>query len=409
MTPTAHNTTPRTLPRTTRTLLLLDVDGVLVHPVGYKEALRATVDYFAAQMGQPSVRLSYDEIAVFEACGLTNEWDSVAMCVSELLLAALERRPELRRETLHATFAAIRAAGLRLPRPDFTAPARAIARAQADSVHPARVHLQLLAERTSSAHLPLLEALLGNVYDVLGAPTTRVFQAHTLGSERFAATYGQAAPLTLESYLAQRDRPLLSAESRARLLDWAAAAENGAVVYTARPSLPPADLPAHMSAGAPPSGYAPEAELAVELLGVAHELPLIGQGRVGWLAWYKKRDTAHYIKPSPVQALAALGAAVSGSETEALLAAAALVEEGRLTGPLSALRERALRVVVFEDSTGGIRATQRAAELLRRAGVDVSFEAVGVSPHADKRAALAEWTPHVLDEINAGLARVLNN
>jgi len=110
-----------------------------------------------------------------------------------------------------------------------------------------------------------------------------------------------------------------------------------------------------------------------------------------------------------VQALAALGAAVSGSETEALLAAATLAEEGRLTGPLTALRESALRVVVFEDSAGGIRATQRATELLRGAGVDVRFEAVGVSPHADKRAALAELTPHVLDEVNAGLARVLNN
>ena len=409
MTPTAHNTMPKMSSRTVRTLILLDVDGVLVHPVGYKEALRATVDYFAAQMGQPSVGLSYDEIAIFEACGLTNEWDSVAMCVSELLLAALATRPDLRRETLQATFDAIRAAGVSLPRPDFTTPARAIAQTPTESVHPARVHLRLVAARTDTANLPLFEALLGNVYDVLGAPTTHVFQAHTLGSERFAATYGQAAPLALESYLAEHDRPLLSAESRAQLLAWAARPENGAVVYTARPSLPPADLPAHLSAGAPPSGYAPEAELAVELLGVARELPLIGQGRVGWLAWLKKRDTAHYIKPSPVQALAALGAAVSGSETEALLAAATLAEEGRLTGPLTALRESALRVVVFEDSAGGIRATQRATELLRGAGVDVRFEAVGVSPHADKRAALAELTPHVLDEVNAGLARVLNN
>ncbi len=406
MTPIVHNTTPKV---PARTLILLDVDGVLVHPLGYKEALRATVDHFAAQMGQPAPRVTYDEIAVFEACGLTNEWDSVAMCVSELLLSALTLRPDLRRETLQATFEAIRAADLRLPRPHFAAAARAIARAQTDSVHPARVHLQLLSQRTDPANLPLLETLLGNVYDVLGAPTTRVFQAHTLGSERFATTYGHPAPLTLESYLAQRDRPLLSAESRARLLSWAARPENGAVVYTARPSLPPADLPAHLSAGAPPSGYAPEAELAAELLNVARELPLIGQGRVGWLAWHKKRDTAHYIKPSPVQALAALGAALSGSETEALLAAATLAEEGRLSGPLAELRGQALRVVVFEDSTGGIRATKRAAELLRGAGVQVHFEAVGVSPHADKRAALAELTPHVLDEINVGLARVLSN
>ena len=74
---------------TQRTLILLDVDGVLIHPVGYKVALRDTVDYFAAAMGLPEINIDENEIAIFEACGITNEWDSGAMCVSALLLAAL--------------------------------------------------------------------------------------------------------------------------------------------------------------------------------------------------------------------------------------------------------------------------------------------------------------------------------
>jgi hypothetical protein len=38
--------------------------------------------------------------------------------------------------------------------------------------------------------------------------------------------------------------------------------------------------------------------------------------------------------------------------------------------------------------------------------LDVTFEAIGVSPNPDKRAALDQVAAHVVDDINAGLARV---
>lgn len=389
-----------------RTLILFDVDGVLIHPVGYKVALQATVDRFAAQMGQPAPHVSYDEIAVFEACGITNEWDSGAVCVSEIMLAALERRPDLRRATLEDTFAAIQAAALPpLPRPNFVKVAQEIAQHTADGQVPAAVYLALISARTDPANGPLLRALLGDVYDVAGTLTTRAFQTHTLGHERFATTYGYAAPFESRSYLADYDTPLLSPDNRARLLDWMQPPDRGAAIFTARPSLSPADLPADQR-GHPASGYAPEAELAADLIGLNGKLPLIGQGRIGWLAWKTGRGVAEYLKPSPVQALAAAGAAAFGSETSALQAAAALFEHGALTGPLAALDSRPTRVIVFEDSTGGIRATRRACELLQKAGLDVSFQAVGVSPQADKRAALDPVADHVVDDMNAGLALI---
>jgi hypothetical protein len=389
-----------------RILMLFDVDGVLVHPVGYKVALRALVDHFAAQMGQPAMGPGDDEIAVFEACGLTNEWDSGAMCISALLLAALESRPDLRRVTLDDTLAAVRGSGVQLSRPDFIGAAREIAHHHPDGHLPAVHYLALLSERTDPANLPLLRALLGDVYDITRTPTTRVFQTYTLGSERFAATYGQPAPFESNSYLADYDIPLLSGENRDRLLRWCHQPRHGAAIFTARPSLPPADLPADEPPGDPPTGYAPEAELAVELIGLAGRLPLIAQGRVGWLAWRNGRGSAEYIKPSPVQALASIGAAASGSETGALEAAAALVERGELASPLAALADRRTQVIVFEDTAGGIRAARRAVELLGHTGLEVASEGVGVSPQADKRAALAQVADHVVDDINAGLALV---
>ena len=390
-----------------RTLILLDVDGVLVHPIGYKRALRALVEHFAVQMGLSLPGPTDDEIAIFEACGLTNEWDSGAMCVSALLLAALECAPEARRPTLEATFDALRAAQPDAPRPDFTAEARQIARHGADGRYPAAHYLELLSARTDPANLPLLRALLGNVYAVRETPSTRAFQTFVLGNERFQATYGLPAPFVSESYLITYDIPLLDAPTRARLLDWAESPGHGIAIYTARPSRPPADLPPDEPVGEPPAGYPPEAELAAELVGLAGRAPLIGQGRVGWLAWRHGRAAADYIKPSPVQALSAIAAAVSGVETESLRAAVHLIERGELSGPLTALREGPVHIVIYEDSAGGICAVQDAVALLQQAGVSASLKGIGVSPQPDKRAALATVADQLVDDVNEGLALVL--
>lgn len=388
-------------------LLLFDVDGVLIHPAGYKAAIRATVSHFAEQMGLPDALAVYapneHEIAVFEACGITNEWDSGAICASALLDAALKLAPALARPTLDATLAAMRAARPAPDRPDYATLARSIPHVTADaSIVPATRYLGMLAER-SGDHLPLFTALLGDVYG-LHAPTTRVFQAYVLGSALYASVYEEPAPLEHEGCIASYDVPLLSSDTRDRLQAWRAQPGHAVVVFTARPSLPPAG-----TARPHGNGFSPEAELALKLLSFDAPVPLIGQGRVGWLARQRGRGTADYTKPSPVQALAAIGAGIGGDECAALHAAAALVEDGRLEGPLATLRDRTLSLTVFEDGIGGIRATLDAARLLQAAGIDVAARAIGVSAHPDKRAALGAIADHVVDDINAGLALIWND
>ncbi len=392
----------RAAPTPSHTCLLLDVDGVLVHAIGYRAALQATINYFAARMGLPEMAPDEDEIALFEACGISNEWDSGAMCLSALLASALTAHPHLRRDTVDETLAAIGQAGIALERPDFITLARAVSERRADGLHPSAIYLSMLGEQLSPDSLPLFSAMLNDVYDI-NTPTTQVFQTHTLGSARFAEAYGRPAPLESPSYLIEHDVPLLSDAMRARLLDWHAQPGHGAVVFTARPTLPPADLPERTT-----HGEAPEGELAMELLGLDGKLILIGQGRINWLARQYGRSGSAYVKPSPVQALAAIGAAATGEESAALCAAAELVERGALTGPLAALREGSTRVIVFEDTINGVRATRQAVDRLRAAGLDATCEAVGVSPHPDKRAALAEVADHVVDDVNAGLALLLD-
>jgi hypothetical protein len=379
-----------------QTLLLFDVDGVLLHPVGYKVALRDMVNWFAAQMGQPEWGPDEDEIAVFEACGITNEWDSGAMCVSAILLAALTQQPDLRRETIDETISAIKQAGLALSRPALADLAREL---HIDGHTPAYAHLSLLTQRVDAAYAPLLSALLNDVHS-LTTPTTRHFQTLTLGSDGFKATYGQAAPFESASYLETYDISLLDESHRERLLQWRQETGHGAAIFTARPSLPPRDLPV-------PQGYPPEGDLAARLLRLDGEIPLIGQGRMQWIAAQYGRKAVEYVKPAPVQALAAIGAASCQSECPALEAAAALVERDQLTGPLADLAGHTTRVIVFEDATGGIRATKAAVERLQQVGLDVSFEAIGVSPNVDKRAALSTVATRVVDDVNQALDTVL--
>ena len=52
----------------------------------------------------------------------------------------------------------------------------------------------------------------------------------------------------------------------------------------------------------------------------------------------------------------------------------------------------------------GIRATLSAVRLLREAGLDIRARTIGVSPHPDKRAAMAAIAEHVVDDVNEGLA-----
>ena len=60
-------------------IILLDVDGVLVHPDGYRAALRATVDHFI----EPHFNIDEETLSELEKRGISSEWD-----MAPLLLAS---------------------------------------------------------------------------------------------------------------------------------------------------------------------------------------------------------------------------------------------------------------------------------------------------------------------------------
>lgn len=390
---------------TKRTLLLLDVDGVLIAPSGYKCALQAALDYYAEKMGQPSFGLTLDEIAYFESLGMTNEWLAGPMCLAAILIAAGQAKPGVIRGTLDEMLAAIRTSRQSVPRPDFIALANEIITAYPIAVHEAEPHLKTLTAKLPQMQ-PVLDELLGDIWPPAG-PVGTIIQQFTLGHTRFEQTYGLKSVLASESLLATLDRPNLSTDMSARLIGRLGNGL-GASIFTARPSLPPRGVGEDDLGGLEQFNFPPEAEFAVETLGLLGTVPLIAEGRTMWLEAQFGKVRGSYIKPSPVQALAAIGAALSHDERAALLAAGALVEQGEVISPLSELAGSETRVVVVEDSKSGMLSVRQAVEMLRAHGLDVTFEAVGVATEESKREALARVADRVESTLDEALEPYLS-
>jgi hypothetical protein len=212
--------------------------------------------------------------------------------------------------------------------------------------------------------------------------------------------------------LITKDRSLISAEAKRKLAGWAQADQARICVYTARPSLPPADDPDRTSH----IGYSPEAELGMQLLDLPY--PLIATGRVQWLAARVNVPFESVTKPAPIQALAAIGAAATHEEANSLLAAHALVSRGELIGPLAELkhpeRNRArdevegcknsdIHVWIVEDGILGLQATHGAIALLKHSGLDIHAHAIGIAAGGPKAEALAPLSEIVLPDVNAAI------
>lgn len=398
-------------------LILFDVDGVLVRSRAYHIGLQKTVEYFSRRMGltEPHT-LTQAEIDLFEANSVTVEWESSAICVAALLLERLagarfeESRYEgARHENFWELLDALAAEPASVPRPDFGALARRVGAATPNGVKPSQAALELFMVETPSPRgaqpfAGSLQTLLGDCYDIEASPTHQVMQNYAVGDRGYRESYDLPPHFAHPALLETEDWPLLSAESREQLLR---ARTNGGLwfaLYTARPSLPPREITG------PLRGYTPEAEMALRLIGLDGDVPTMAFGKLEWAARRVGRSARDYVKPSPVQALAAIAAACTGREAEAIDAALAVA-----AGVAGGVRLPALyagcageHVHVFEDSASSLRAATRAVALLNAYGLDLRLTRHGIAPEGSpKRAALAQIADHVHADVNSGLRIVL--
>jgi hypothetical protein len=356
-------------------VLLLDIDGVLVSPGGYRAALHATLNYFVNLMGLPHFEFPEEKLARFEQRGITSEWDMVPLLLGVLWNDILSHQTGVNLPADVPSAAVEIGHHLNGYQPsDLIIPEFELVVGQ----YPADTALQ--NGFFPSIPMPLRNNLLHRSRDVRFSQTMRIFQHFTLGSEAFTQTYDLPAEVETESLLRKYDRSNIDDTIREKLCQPGIRL----TAFTARPSAPPREVEA------PPLGYAPEAEIALDLVGLS-DVPLISFGKLQYLGEQRGYDPEVLLKPSPVQALAGIAAALTGNEWASLQAACDWYETGQLKGALTELPQP-LDVTIVEDTLGGVRSVHTAGEILQRAGLDVTVRAYGLTSGSVAKSAAFEQT-----------------
>jgi phosphoglycolate phosphatase-like HAD superfamily hydrolase len=369
-------------------ILLLDMDSVLLNPVGYYRALQETIRLVAKTLGFTGRRVTQDEIQHFEAAGVTSEWESSAICACLMLTRAwragidmeLPDAPPLPVVEPHG-----------LDWPDLTGFFGRLAKQDSAKRAALRAEELLIDPRLNPSQEARIRQLLHRARRIEGSLTHRLFQELALGSLVFQQTYHMEPYLHCPSYLFEYDQSLLTPAHQAHLLAWLDQPDHAAVIFTNRPS-------------AAPDGFfdTPEAELGREAVGL-ERVPIIGAGGAGWLAEQHGLDYEAYLKPSMVHALSALAVPNMGDQQDAFLAAHKLAS-GESQAGFEHLH--GARVFVFEDSVKGMRSAQDAKALLAKYGINIDLVLLGISPEGPKRDRLRAYGVDVYDEISSALLEV---
>lgn len=395
------------------TVFLFDLDGVLVKPGGYRAAVRATVNYFTRQMGLGDLAPSDETIAIFEAQGITCEWDMIPLLLAITLEAAVERSgstPAL--DTFQAACTWLSTCSLSPLEIDFAPLLRGFGRFVRPGEPPSESILAASRMGDGPRPFPLLsesgvlQELLGSTRRLAASRTTSVFETFALGHEVYSRTTGMGVEVQSEPLLVLHDQALLTPQARDRLR-WLARHQGVCMsAYTARPSLPDQPPEAFLAM------FTPEAELALDLIGWP-DLPLIGSGQTGEASWQLGEHEERLIKPSPYHAVAAIAAACIDHRPDALAWMRQVFCHFERGDPRPALplvdgaKPEALNLHIFEDSPAGMRGAIAAVTLLEGLGLPVNLRLWGVSEHAEKAAALRAVGATVFEDVNQAVNEAL--
>jgi phosphoglycolate phosphatase-like HAD superfamily hydrolase len=380
-------------------IFLFDMDGVLLESHGYHRALQEILRRMGMALGYGEILLTPDEIAAFEAGGITSEWDTAAICTALLLETAWKDEPGCQLpNSLARPFST---PPVRRPTPDFFKLAYKLSTPDMLNLLPLkRAELLFFGK---NGYSPTQERTLRDL--IRGARKAelslihRTFQELILGSAEYTRIYKLPAELECESYLVKYDRSTLSSPEINRLIDWISTPDHAAAVITSRPSRPPDR-----------SFSTPEAEIGAKMVGV-DSIPIIGYGGMYWLGLKHQTDPLAFLKPAPVHALAAMRAALGEKQKNALIEAADLVKTEKANASWRQLE--GVQVSIFEDSTGGIKSLLAAGEALDKVGLHIQITSYGITRKQVKAKALqalgASIFPSLREALNLALMEPISS
>jgi len=385
-------------------IILIDIDGVLVKPGGYRLAMQETCRYFLVKGGIERYSPDAEIYSLFESQCVTSEWDVIPLSLLIVLdaIASVESFPNHLSNLIDALDWV-----LSRSIPNIEIPYQEIILDFGKYIHPGITAAQGILDAKLNGqgdklfvHLDncqLIQSLLGDTRN-LSSELIRKFQEYVLGGEIFSKFFGENPEHWCTSYLLEHDTSNLLPEHQKTLKRFLRLRNLYASVYTARPSLPPRELDENFK------NFSPEAEIALKLCGL-EELPLIGYGKLGYLASKTGRTIPEYIKPAPVQALAGIAAALTGSEWLGLQWAARTAD-GIFPDNQEFQLPKEFKLYILEDSAAGIQGGHSAIQLLNQNGWEVEFHPMGISKHLEKIKSLENIGAVIYQDVNTALSAI---
>ncbi|MFN7036627.1 MAG: hypothetical protein ACK4SN_09685 [Bellilinea sp.] len=401
-------------------IFLLDIDGVLVQPGGYRTALHRTIAFFLEQLGLPAhFNLNEDEIGIFEANGITSEWDMIPLTFATIFESALTHH-EIHLGSLQQAMDWFRSTKPVNDRPAYTANIHEWLKSGSPGLPLADSLYNRFLENPSSnpfrklAAQPFAVEVLSNTRDFSKNPFSRLFQNHVLGEKIFKQFYPGLPALTVESTLENYDKPNLPPELQSEIQKLFEKGQLRAVAVTLRPNQLKESA---LNGNSYRAGFSPEAEIALRLTGL-EGIALAGYGTLLWACQHYPLAIDQILKPSEFHALTAIALAFNDLP-EALQFCVTLYQGSHFGGPVQSsanlskyLPSEPLHIHIFEDSPNGLRSVIRASEILKNAGWPVIPYLWGITTHPHKQKALQELGATVFsntsDALISGL-RLINS
>ena len=372
-------------------ILVFDMDGVLLEPLGYHQALQETVQLLGTTLGFQSLSLNREEIFRFESAGISSEWDSSAICLALMMREVWKVDPGA--EVPKILDQGGSAHGL-LEVPGWDQFLDQIESKRDPELDPLQQAEKILVSGLDFDQSDKVCEILKNAHNPDLSLSFRTFQELVLGSQIYQDTYQIPSVMNVPGTLCEYDRSQLTSETRLELHNWLSDSRR-AVICTNRPNLDPGG-----------QFGSPEAEQGAKLVGLEN-LPLVGYGDMNWLAGEYQQPVEDFRKPAPVHVLAALLRAAGASQPEALRSAAGLVQHN--LGDEKWKDLDGSEWFVLEDTTSGMVSAARAAVLLEKLGIHCRVHLIGITPDHQKKGPLQKLGAEVFTDLEQALqTRILN-
>jgi hypothetical protein len=390
-----------------KTVLIFDMDGVLVEPRRYRAALAGTMDYFGGLMGFDALYPGEETIAWFESRGIISEWDIAPLFLAAVFESILIEFPNIQYvKDLPASCKIINSAKILRPEIEYAHDLDYLVRNKVAGLNFCDLILRMNHENhpqkpfSNLSETPLFMTLFNESRNIHSNIITRVFQEIFLGKVNFENAFH--IPVITENQNASLvdDIELISSHWKNKLTPVNKRDDFAVVIYTARPS---ATNHQHNDGLIE---FSPEADLVIDQIGW-YTIPVIGLGQLKYAADQIGCTVEDLIKPSPVHALGAIGTALTGNYLQAIQAGWDLFNKTETTF-YSAFPE--LNIHIFEDSPTGVTGVIKAVNLLKENGIIVNLMKWGISSDVNKTEQLSNLGCTIQDNINVALdaIKILN-